>query len=88
MTRLICSSRFISNRRGSRGRRGGQEHISRFRGFGSWERPLAWKCAKQTAGDNSTVMAELRMGTLALKYFVEFTHVTARSGCGYCTAVS
>ena len=31
---------------------------------------LAWKCAAPTAGDDSTGAAELRMGTLALKYIV------------------
>ena len=31
---------------------------------------LAWKCAKPSAGDDSTGAAELRMSTLALKYIV------------------
>jgi hypothetical protein len=31
---------------------------------------LAWKCASPTAGDDSSGAAELRMGTLALKYIV------------------
>jgi hypothetical protein len=31
---------------------------------------LAWKCAAPVAGDDSTGAAELRMGTLALKYIV------------------
>jgi hypothetical protein len=31
---------------------------------------LAWKCAAPTAADDSTGAAELRMGTLALKYIV------------------
>ncbi len=31
---------------------------------------LAWKCAAPAAGDDSSGAAELRMGTLALKYIV------------------